>query len=161
MTDPILQIMLFTRDVMELDEKFIINGRSNYEKLNFNDDLLVVDGIPAYNAQSTTSKYDGQKEIQTISTLYSSEYNVTFYGEKALDNAVKWQALAKSERGLQTMIKYGISIYNVKSIQDIKLLTGTQYKNCLQIGFTMDYIEKNEIETLRIEKLDMRFLFNK
>jgi len=148
--DPLKQLALYTRDLLEVSESMIKFGRTNHDKLDFSENLIVIDGLtPAVNIGSQ-HKYDGANELKTITKTVSAEFALNFYGEDAQENAMIWATLNESQKARNLGYTHKITVHRASGITDLRMLAGTGYTERFEITVKATYNITNETELLRI-----------
>lgn len=155
--DPLKLLALYTRDLLELPESQIKFGRSNHDKLDFSQDLIVIDGLSPSVGIGTQKQYDGNTEKKIIAKTVTGEFTLIFYGDNALLNAQSWSTLNESQEARNIASDLVISVHRPTGITDLKMLTGSKYNNRFEITVKMSYNITNELELLRIDssQIDM------
>lgn len=149
--DPLKQLARYTRDLMSLPESQIKFGRSNHNKLDFSQNLIVIDGLtPAINVGSQY-KYDGDAEVKSITKTVSAEYAFNFYGDDALENAQLFTTLNETQSARNIAYTYQINVHRASGITDLHLLAGAKYTNRFELTVKMTFNITNENELLRID----------
>lgn len=147
------QIATYTQNIMNDVNLTIVIGRENYEYLDFNSDLILIDSLTKATPISNLDSYNGDDEIQTFHTIYEQLFTFDFYGDNAYSNAQKFIALNRSEKALWEMKATEITAFYPNGITDLKNLFGTQQSNRFQVEATINYKVDVSIETLRIDTI--------
>ena len=162
--DPKKQLKLYIRDLLGIKECHIASGRDNAYS-NQEDLLVVVDDLAPAVQQSVTKTYDGSDNVEemTIDAAMLGQFTVNFYGNKnkARESAYIFSTLRNTE-GSKTLQKtYGISIFRVSSITDLRQLAGKTYHERYEITLNVGYNITNTIGTLRFDEAQFEFLYDK
>lgn len=151
---------LFTKDLFDNTIPTVL-GRYNFNNNDFNDDLIVVDGLSPAIPISNIDKFDGINEIMQHGSFVRQLATVDFYGNNAFLNATKYMALLRSQKATELKEINNLTVYPANTITDLKELVGTQYFNRYQIEVNIRYMITTEIETLRIDTPNIDLLTEK
>jgi hypothetical protein len=122
--------------------------------------IIVIDNIFS-RPVAKFSTWDSTYEIEKLSTRFLGDFQILFYGEKALANALQWQNMLKSELAFTLQSVHGINIYHTSSHNNLRIEDGTSFNNLYQCDFKVKYDESTEIETLRIDTPVLTFINDK
>lgn len=147
MTDVILQMMLYTRDLLELDEAYIKDGRSNYNQQSPTELLVVVDSL-AEQKLSHSQNFDGGATTQT---LYANSYElatvtINFYGDDALTYAQRFQNYAMTQKGADAAYDKNLTVYSPSAPVNLRKLTGNRYINRYEVTVQVAFNNTAELE---------------
>lgn len=150
--NPILKNLgLFIRDLLNYDEQLVKIGRFNFEQKDFNTPYIVIDALGNSQRIGNTPSYDGDREVHNFSSPYMSACTVTFYGDNAYERAGVFSLMLQTEQSKDLQNKLGLTVYNSSSITDLKLLTGAQYSNRVEVSLNARLTSSINIPTLRID----------
>lgn len=144
------KIANFTKDLLQYDPELIIVSRENFDRLDTTKNYIVIDGLPS-RPIGNFSRYDGETEIQTLTTRFLGDFQILFYGIDALHNALLWQNMLNSENAFTLQSALGINIYRTTSHNNLRIEDGSNFDNLYQCDFKVKYDESVDINTLRID----------
>ena len=162
MIDPIKQVKLFVRDLLNIGECHIVSGRDNaYD--NQTDLLISVDDLSPAIQQRVTETYNGSSEEMTIDSYMLGQFTINFYGNKgkARENAYIFSTLRNTEEARTLQKTHGISILRISAIADLKQLAGKTYHERYELTVNVGYNITNKIETLRFDEAQFEFIDDK
>lgn len=151
---------LFTKNLFD-DAIETVLARTNYKKIDFTEDLIVVDDLTPAVPLSNIDRFDGVNEKMNYDTFVSQLVTIDFYGDSALDNANQYLGLLRSQKATELKSTYDLNVYSPSSITDLKEQINTNWFNRYQIELTISYMINVEISTLRIETPDLQISINK
>ena len=162
MIDPDKQLKRYIRDLLDIEECHIKNGRDNQYD-NQKDLLITVDNLSPAVEQSVTKTFDGDEEVMTIDAAMLGQFSINFYGNKgkARESAFLFTTLRSTESAKTLQKKYGITIFRISGITDLKQLAGKTYHERYEITLNIGYNITNSIETLRFDEAQFEFLYDK
>jgi len=162
MIDPKKQLKLYLRDLLGLEECHIVSGRDN-AYTNHKDLLIAVDDLSPAVQQSVTKSFDGDDENMTIDAAMLGQFTFNFYGKKskARESAFIFSTLRNTESSKTLQKEYGISIFRVSTITDLRQLAGKTYHERYEITLNVGYNITNTIDTLRFKEAQFNFLYDK
>lgn len=146
--------------VSDLGFDNIILGRLNYNNIDFNNDLIVVDTL-AINMLGSSDAYDGDTEVIAYATKYKGVFTVNFYGDNADTNASDFINKCRSQSGYDSEVSNGITVYKPTTITDLRTQEGTQYFNRYEVELTVMYFISTDIDTLRIDTANVEIINDK
>lgn len=150
--NPILKnLALFIRDLLDYDEQLIKLGRFNFEQQDFNTPYIVVDALGPSQRIGNTPSYDGDKEVHNYSSPHISACTVNFYGDGAYRRAEVFSLMMQTEKSNDLQFKLGLTVFNVSSLTDLKLLTGAQYSNRVEVALNARLTSSINIPIRRID----------
>lgn len=134
-----------------LDASKVIIARENYLKVNFNDDIIVIDSL-VNTPINRSNKYNGETEEMNYTIYYSSQMTIDFYGTNALTNANKVIALFNSQAAHEFKRDNNIEIFHNKNLTNLKELQGKTTYDRFQLEVVVKYNEAyTETGVLRID----------
>lgn len=158
-TNPLCaKVGLLVRDLMAIDEKFVLMGRENRPQDDFVTGFIAIDQLGASLPQCATESFDADEEVMTYSTLMKSTVTIEFYGDDAYHNANRLTGLLRSQAAYDKKVALGINVFNVSSLTDLKQLTGAQYGNRLQMSLVVQDGREVKVGTLRIDTPQLRII---
>lgn len=159
MIDPVKQLALYTRDLLEYDEQLIRAGRENFEDLDLTLNYIAIDSLLSIDVYYSNS-FDGVAESMNYNSRLSGDFTVNFYGEMALNNLQKWSGLRGSQQGVELQEKFHISVYRPTSVNDLKILTNSSYHNRYELAIKIQYNSSIDVDTRRIDTAQLDFIKN-
>ena len=150
MTDVVLQVMRYTRDLLTHDEALIHAGRTNFEIKDFDLNYIIVDYLTSPR-QYIQQQYDGTNEVMKLTHNYTASMTIDFYGLDAFTTAHRWVALYSGPSSNALQLQYGIRILTPSTINNINFLTATTNQNRLQLSFNTRYNLTVDDPVLRID----------
>ena len=139
----------------------IVIGRSNILNFDYNRLLYVIDIIPSSSLVSAGQKFDGVNETTNFIELWRHDVTIDVYGQDAWQDALTLSSLFRSQLATDAKTSLGLTSFVVSSKTDLKELTGSQYINRVQLGCVVQNCEVVEIETLRIDAVQLRIINEK
>ena len=148
----IRRLAIFVRDLLQQPEgTVVVIGRHNMRRDDFQALQIVVDKIAPESLVSQSKPFNGETETMAINSYFSGECVVNFYGDGARVEAVKLVGLLATQAGYELQRDQALSVYNMTSLTDVKLLAGSQYTERLELAFNVRYAETLEVSTRRID----------
>jgi hypothetical protein len=157
----IKKVETFVQSLLEYDAAKIITSRKNFDRLNTKDDLIVIDNL--FNTPiGRFNTYDGTLEepTQTLTTRFSGQFSISFYGDNALQNALEFQNLLLSEQAFEIQSEHGIKVFLTSTHNNLRIQDGTTWNNLYQCDFKVQYDESFELITEPIETAQLTFINN-
>lgn len=151
MIDPLIQLMLFVRDLLSHDEDLIKKGRLNKIQMLSTLNYIAVDAIAPAQTIARSDAYNGTSEVMTYSQQYRMPVTVDFYGKDAHANAARFAVLIGSHIAQQLQKRYTLRVGSTSGVTDVKALTGQQYVNRVQVALTLHYTQHVDVDVLRID----------
>jgi hypothetical protein len=142
----------FVKDLMPFDASKIIQGRSNFQVVDFSDDIVIVD-VLTMSPSNSIEKYDYENEIMTYSNAIKGVFTIDFFGDNALSNASKFVNLQSSQKSIELQTDLNIGVFHSKSVKNLKEQVGTNYYQRYQIELVVYGIVETDVEVLRIDKV--------
>lgn len=140
----------YTNILTALNNDKILVGRTNFEDVNFNDDLIVIDTL--INTPIGKSKsYDGDLEIMTYTTKYRGIFTFDFYGSSSLTLANMFIARIQSQDGREFARDNKIEINLNSSLVNVANIQGVTIYDRYQIEIMVKYSEQYSESILRID----------
>lgn len=133
----------------------IKKARSNHKNTNFNNPLILIDNLGNAQKVASSSDFDGTNEVMTYADFYKQSFTFDFYGTDAYSLATRFIALLRSQRGYDLQQSNKLTFHNVSSITNLRQLTGSEYFNRCQIEVSVSYSDNVDIDTLRIDTLNI------
>ncbi len=156
--DILIAVAKFVRDLLNYDEQLIRFGRENFELTGMEESYIGLDMVSPAVRLGGGQRYDGTQEVMTYSEQWIAPVTLSFYGADAQANMNTFRLLLSSQKALELQGELSIAIFKVTSAIDIKLLTGQQYNNRIDISFNVGYFARADVDTLRIDTAEMTFL---
>lgn len=145
------QLGIFVRDLLSYDEQLIRIGREGYERDDFSENNVVIDSIgPAFRVSSGDS-YDGDLEQQTIYSRYQAPCTINFYGSNAYQNAIQFSLMMASQDAYELQKAQGLTVYRTSNLTDVKVLTGQQYGENIELQLNIEYNQSIDLAVKRID----------
>lgn len=142
---------LFVRDLTGKSENMIRIGRLGFDIDDFDAAYVGVDALGAARRLSSGERYNGVTEIMTHDQRYSMPVTVTFYGATAWNDATLFSLMIKSQKALEIQESIGISIFQTSQITDVKMITGQQHGERVEINLNAHYSVSYNADTMRID----------
>lgn len=149
----------FIKDLMPFDASKIVQGRSNYQVVDFSDDIVIVD-VLTMSPSNSIEKYDYENEIMTYSNSIKGIFTIDFFGDNSLSNATRFVNLQSSQKSIELQSTLRIGVFHSKSIKNLKEQVGTNYYQRYQIELVVYGITETEVEVLRIEEIPIEIVTN-
>lgn len=159
MTDAVtIQLMRYTRDLLEHPEQFIKAGRQNFERQHFEQPYIVIDSLAGDVPLASSESYDGAAEKITYSEQVSRPFVWDFYGPEAHDLCRRFRLLARSQSSLELQDALAVTVYHPTAATDVKALTGQQYGERMQLQCQVHYCPSVVVDILRIDTAQLRII---
>lgn len=159
MTDPVtIQLMRFTRDLLEHPEQYIKAGRQNFDRQQFEQPYIVIDSLAGDLPLTASESYDGDAEKMTYSEQVSRPFVWDFYGFTAHDLCRRFRLLARSQASLELQQALGVTVWHPTAATDVKALTGQQYGERMQLQCQVHYCPSVVVDILRIDTAQLRII---
>lgn len=144
---------LFVRDLLVQPEGSVVQvGRNNFRRDDFTALQVVVDTLGASNLLASSEKFDGELESMAYTQSWSMPCIINFYGDGAAAEAIKFSNIIQSQAGYELQRDLGLTVYDVGTITDVKLLTGEQYSERIELALNIRFTTTTNIDTLRIDE---------
>ena len=159
MSDAIIQVAKYIRDLLSKTEEVVKIGRSNVNQDNFTNEFIVIDSIAPQTLISSNNSFSNNNI--NIVNRFKIPLSIRFYGDNALTNANLFLGLSTHQKGTELSIDYGVEIYRMSSLLDLSNLLGSQYYNLYEITLNCKYNYMATISTDAINYNDIEFTFIK
>lgn len=146
--------------ILEYDATLVIIGRENAIKQNSLDGYIMVDRLGQAVPIGKTDTFDGDTEIKQYVQSMSGDFTLDFYGTDANLNAETFTNKQRTQLAHDFQRINDIRVHKVSAFRDIKVLEGLQYKNRIQVEFSVIYNVETNVDTLRIDTAQLEFLVN-
>jgi len=156
MNGGMVKLALFIRDLLgrlespEEDQEIFL-GRINIRRNDFTKLQIAVDTLGTGKKVSSSESFDHVLEVITYVTKFSVPAIISFYGDGAYAEAIKFVNLKKSQAGYELLRDLFLTVYDLTAITDVKSLTGEQYSERVEIECLIEYNESTDVSTLRID----------
>lgn len=154
-----IKIADITGTLLDYDPSLIIISRHNFDRMDTREGLIVIDTLNTVSL-SMQKTYDGENEIERISTRYVGSFQILFFGLNGYNTAVDWKNLISSEYSFELQSNQGIHIYNPSSVNNLRIEDGTNFNNLWELDFKTSFDEVTELSVLRIDTAQDEFYFN-
>lgn len=152
MNDQLKATARVIRDLLQHPETLMTFGRIGDDREFFEQDYIVLDSLAPAQPMSHGERYDGTAEVMTYSGRVRQPVTVDFFGLNAYTNASKLQLLLRSDKALDLQEQHGITVHGATQITDVKVLTGQQYGNRVQLELVIHYSPSINVDILRIDE---------
>lgn len=161
MSSPELKLVgRYVRDLLDHDPNLMIEGRANEEQMNFDINYIAYDTNSTAQRLSNSETYDPDNEVQTLNIKFSQQFSISFYGANAYENKDRFTLLQSSQFAEDKQFELGITVYLNSGVTDLKLQTGDQYQNRLDVTLTVLYNKSINISVPRIDELQYTLITN-
>jgi len=150
----------FVVAVTGLDDDEVIIGRENYLEIDFNTNIIIVDGL-LFTPIGRTNNYDGTEEELNYSVRNKVICTLDFYGTNALTNANKFFARLDSQEAYEFKRDNQIEVFHNTSLTNVKELQGISTYERWQVEIMVKYTEQFTDDVLRIDTLQYQLYSNK
>ena len=147
----LIKVAEFVRDLMTIPESMIRIGREGFRRDDFAGKYVVVDALGPFQRLSSGEMFDGVAESMAYSAVWRGTVTIDFYGPDAYGTARNFVLLMRSQTAHELKAAAGIEIHQPGPITDVKVLTGEQYGERMQVEMTVEISESAAISTLRID----------
>jgi hypothetical protein len=151
MNEPLRLTAIFVRDLLSYDESLIKIGRDGDTITDFTIGYIAIDSLGASQRLASGKSYDGDTEVMTYQQQWRMPVTVTFYGDDAWSRATKYALRIQSQQALELQEVLGIGVFQASNITDVKILTGQQYGERLELALNIHYSTHVDIDTRRID----------
>lgn len=151
MNEALRLLALYVRDLLSYDEQLIRIGRQNSEITDFTLAYIGVDSLGAARRIASGQTYDGTAETQKLGDQWLVPCTLAFYGTGAHARAADFVLRQRSQAALELQETLGAAVYLTSSLTDVKVLTGQQFGERIEIELNLQYSEGVEISTKRID----------
>ena len=158
MNQSLVEVALFVRDLLGYDESLIKIGRDNDTITEFTVGYIGVDTLGSARRLASSKTYDGVTEVMTYSQRWSIPIVLSFYGTLAWNTATTFSLLIKSQSSLELQQAQGIGVHQVSELTDVKVLTGQQFGERIELNFNLHYTTSADVDTLRIDTAQISIL---
>jgi hypothetical protein len=155
-----IQLGIYIRDLLDYSESLIKFGRDNAELENTDINYIVVDELASV-PMGGAEQFDGVLESMSYGRAMVGGFTINFYGTNAYINSRKYQLLQGSQKSYELQRDLKIAVYHSSNVADLRYLGGTQYSNRYEIELKVGYYETADVDTLRIDTLELDVLNNK
>lgn len=138
----------------------IVIARTNYQDLDFTQDLAVIDVLQT-TPVSRSQEFDGELEEMTYIVYNSTQATIDFYGDNALDNANKLVALLDSQTAYEYQRDNGIEVYHNKTLTNLKNIQGVTVYERYQLEIVVKYNKTLTEAVRRIDTAQTDVIFNR
>lgn len=151
MNEALKQAAIFVRDLLDYDEQLIRIGRLGFDIDDFETAYIGVDSLGSAVRLGSGESFDGDAEIITYQQQWRAPVTLSFYGAGAWGRATNFSLLVKSQKAYELQRSQGIGVFQTSQLTDVKILTGQQYGERIEISFNVQYSISADVETLRID----------
>lgn len=152
MNTGLLKLALYVRDLLTYDEQLIRIGRMNSDPISdFSRGYIGVDSLSQAVRIASGESYDGNAEVHNLADQWRMPCTLSFYGDGAHSRASEFVLRQRSQAALDLQKTLGAAIYLTSGLTDVKILTGQQYGERVELSLSIQYSEDLSIDTLRID----------
>lgn len=148
------RVGLFTIALLNNPNISVKRARSNHKNTNFKAPLILVDNLASAQKIGSSDKYNGSSEVLSYGDYYKQVFTFDIYGTNAYTNAQLLSGLLRSQRSSELQRANGLTVYRPSSINNLKILVGTQYNERYQIEVMIGYWDSIDVGTLRIDTVE-------
>ena len=87
---------------------------------------------------------------------WRSDMTIDFYGDAAMTESQRFTSLLDTQIAEDMRRDLNIDLYYTNAVTDVKLLTGEQYSQHLQLSINIDYLVALDEPILRIDTLQFQ-----
>lgn len=157
----LIAVARFVRDLLSYDEQLIKFDRQNIIATDFSRGYIVVNGSLPQSVLTRGQRYNGVTEEMRYTAAVSHAIVLEFYGDAAYANAEEYLMLSSSQKGCELRRKNGLTIMSVSNITDVGQLLGQSHGNRVHLSFNIQYAPARDVQTLRIDTPQFKFLEDK
>ena len=154
------QTALFVKGLLSYNEQLIRVGRLDFVDNDFTSDYIAIDAISSSTRRAGGEIYNGTAESMEYNQRWLTPVVLSFYGTNAFTNATNFSLLLPSQASQELQTTLGIAVFKASNITDIKILTGQQFNNRLDLTVNVQYGISTTVATKRIDTAQTTFLFN-
>ena len=149
--DVLKSTAIFVRDLLSYDESLIRIGRLNFELDGLESNYIAVDSISPAVRLGGGQHFDATTEVMEYQEQWRAPVLLSFYGTAAHTNANNFRLYLPSQASIELQETLGIAVFKGSTLMDIKILTGQNYNNRLDLTINVEYSISANISTLRID----------
>lgn len=147
----LVKTALFVRDLLSYDEQLIKIGRQNYEITDFTTGYIGVDMLAPARRTASSQTYDGDTEVMSHSQRWSAPIVLSFYGDNAWQTATNFSLLVKTQSAYELQLTHQVAIFQVSNLTDVKILTGQEYGERVELNLNVNSTLSTDVNVLRID----------
>lgn len=140
----------YTKSLLSFGASLIVIARESMRKTGNDVEYIVIDELVSI-PDGTIESFNGDTEQQEFTVQFKGSFTLNFFGTNARANAVKWQALHKSQSAYELQRDLGFAVFHTTNFRNLKALEGSQYNERYEIEVSLTYNETEIIDTLRID----------
>ena len=149
--DVLTNTALFVRDLLSYDEQLIRIGRLNFELDGLEDNYIAIDSLSPAVRLGSGQLFDATLEVMEYQEQWQIPMILSFYGTAAYTNATKFMLYLQGQSSIELQNTLSIAVFKASSLTDVKILTGQNYNNRLDLTINVEYSINADISTLRID----------
>lgn len=160
MNEQLRLVAVFVRDLLSLTEDEIEIGRANDIITNNGETIVGVDSLLDSVPVASSKNFDDVAEEEQITVKSRLTVTLSFLGDNAYYLKKQYQLMSVSQHALNLQEKMGIECLKPFRSTDVKLLTGNQFRNRIDLSFNLLYNDSIKIATYRIDNPIFTVLVN-
>jgi len=149
----------YVTDILSFDPAKVIQSRTDYTMIDFNDDVIIVDTLTGEIISKQTA-FDGENETQNIDSITSSIFTLDFYGDNAYKNTMTFVNMQSSQLAYDLMKQHELSVWHSTHPRNLKNVSGQSTFERWQIELNITDTIRNEIDLLRIDDAQISIIEN-
>lgn len=161
MNESLRQTAMYVRDLLDYDESLIRIGREGFDIEDFTISYIAVDSLGAAQRLGAGETYDGDAEVMAYAEQWQAPVTLSFYGNGAWQRASDFSALTRSQKSLELQTAQGIAVHKASGLTDVKILTGQQYGERVELALNVQYSVGVNVDTLRIDHEQINLITEK
>lgn len=145
---------LFTVRLLDRAKGTVVNiGRNNIRRDDFTSLQIIIDDLAAHELICKTRDYNGETEVLKHLQRWRSGMTIDFFGDGAAEEAQKFTSLLDSLKAEDIKRELCMQVYYTNAITNVKLLTGEQFSERVQLQVNIEYLTELSENVLRIDTL--------
>jgi len=158
--DVLTSTAIFVRDLLDYDEQLIRIGRLNFELDGLESNYIAVDSISPSIRLGSGQFFDATNEVMEYQEQWRAQIILSFYGSAAHTNVNNFRLYLQSQASIELQQTLSIAVFKGSSLTDIKILTGQNYNNRLDLTLNVEYSISANIATLRIDTAETTLIID-
>lgn len=147
----------FTQGLLQQPKDTVIMiGRENIKRDSYTALQIVIDDLGNHELVCKTKSFDGVSEIMRHYQRWRSDMTIDFYGDAARTEAQRFTSLLDTQNAEDMRRDLNITLYYTNAVTDVKLLSGEQYSQHLQLSVNIEYLVELDEPILRIDTLQFQ-----
>jgi hypothetical protein len=135
---------------MDIPETKITFGRDNYNLINTNDLLVIIDSQTPSRQLTDSLLYDTTDEDLLSKNLYKVDLTIDFLGTDGFKTMEDYFVKSRTQRAYDLKKLYGITVNVPETFYNLRNLLGVAFSDRYQITLSYYYSSEPRVETLKV-----------